>query len=130
MPAVLPDGSVACGCSANMRWYQYAAGQRFGKHIDESNEDETGAHSEYTLLLYLNGGNTDVQDAENGALSLTGGETVFYKGSYGNGIAAKVAPLEGLCIIHGHGSRCFTHEGAPVISGLKYVLRTDVMYRR
>jgi hypothetical protein len=58
-------GQRAVGCSPNLRMYRYVPGQRFGKHIDESNYDEgLDADSEFTLLLYLN---------EDG---LEGGETV------------------------------------------------------
>ena len=37
-------------------------------------------------------------------------------------------PTRGICLFHGHGDECMTHEGAGVEDGVKYVLRTDVVY--
>ncbi|CAM9912972.1 unnamed protein product, partial [Ascophyllum nodosum] len=131
------DGRSAAGCNANIRLYRYNVGQRFGKHVDESVEDENGRVSYWTVLIYLNGGEegsvaTGGRDTESGADEalepLRGGETVFYKGNYGGKIAASFAPAMGACLIHGHGQRCLLHEGAVVTSGTKYLLRTDVMY--
>lgn len=52
--------------------YRYSKGQRFGRHIDESNELGGGTYTQYTLLIYLS--------------SCGGGETVFYgAGSTGGG---------------------------------------------
>lgn len=47
---------------------RYAAGQHFGKHVDDSVEASPGRWTKYTLLIYLS-------DAANG---LTGGETAFF----------------------------------------------------
>lgn len=76
------------GCNANIRIYRYCVGQRFGKHIDESVEDENGCVSNWTVLIYLNGGTAEgLPQAGGGAggssgegeEALRGGETVFYK---------------------------------------------------
>lgn len=88
-------------CNSNIRIYRYAVGQRFGKHIDESVDDENGLTSQWTVLIYLNGegegsgaaaagasgskkkGRSDGGGAFAGAgeegAPLRGGETVFYK---------------------------------------------------
>lgn len=50
------------------------------------------------------------------------------KGNYGGKIAASFSPKQGACLVHGHGRQCLLHEGAAVTSGVKYLLRTDVMY--
>jgi prolyl 4-hydroxylase len=48
-----------------------------------------------------------------------GGETKFNKCS--------IEPATGKALIFRHE---LLHEGCPVITGIKYVLRTDIMYRR
>ena len=68
-----------------------------------------------TVLLYLN---------DEG---LTGGETVFYADD--NTEAFRFAPRAGAALLHAHGMRCLTHEGAEVTSGFKYLLRSDVAYK-
>lgn len=97
--------SVAIGMNELFRYYKYEAGQKFKKHIDESfirNEKEA---SYYTFMVYLN----DEYD---------GGETVF------DDVAIKGE--QGMALIFLHS---LPHEGAEVTKGVKYVLRTDIMYR-
>ena len=58
-----------------------------------------------------------------------GGETVFY-GPRGREVA-RVAPRAGMALLHRHGeAHCLEHEGAAVEAGLKYVLRSDVVFGR
>ncbi|KAL2920579.1 hypothetical protein RDABS01_012070 [Bienertia sinuspersici] len=122
-------GKVAVGLNPNIRFYRYKVGQRFGRHIDESNDLGDGKHTHYTLLIYLSGspqskgknvkslGDTD---------PLVGGETVFY-GSR-NSVVAEVAPAEGMALVHIHGSKCMLHEARNVTKGVKYVFRSDVVF--
>jgi hypothetical protein len=44
-------------------------------------------------------------------------------------VAAECLPEAGTALLHRHGERCMLHAGAPVLSGAKYLLRTDVAYR-
>lgn len=93
------------GFNEMFRIYKYSPGQRFKMHRDGSyirNEDEK---SFYTFLIYLN------DDFE-------GGETEF-EGLF------TVSPKKGSALVFHHPLR---HEGKTLISGLKYVLRTDIMY--
>ena len=115
------DGRAAVGCNPRIRVYRYRVGQQFSAHIDGSVAEADGSHSAHTMLVYLNGGGAD---------ELRGGETVFYKGTgKKQKEALRVTPLRGLCLLHGHGHRCLLHAGAEVKRGVKYLLRTDVMYR-
>lgn len=42
--------------NSNIRLYRYTEGEHFGPHYDDSVKDpETGAQSEWTLLIYLTG---------------------------------------------------------------------------
>lgn len=78
-------------------YFRYKVGQRFGRHIDESNDLGDGKRTRYTLLVYLSGGPGEVKSkAKNDSSKptdssvdrLVGGETVFY-GSR-NSIVAEV----------------------------------------
>lgn len=81
---------------------------------------EDGLQSEYTVLVYLNGGDADYL--------LEGGETVFYDGPNESTVACSFSPRCGWGLFHGHGGQCLLHEGAVVRNGVKYVLRTDVLF--
>lgn len=116
---MLPNG-VANGrpvaCHSKIRVYRYERGQRFGMHVDQSDELNDGTSTGATVLIYLN---------DEG---LQGGETVFYKDHDGKRVAVKFKPKRGALLFHGHGSRCLTHEASEVVRGAKYVLRTDVVF--
>ncbi len=95
------------GFNEMFRIYKYTEGQLFRMHRDgsyERNEDEV---SFYTFLIYLN------DDFE-------GGETEFEN-------LFTVTPKKGSALVFYHPLR---HEGKTLINGLKYVLRTDVMYSK
>jgi hypothetical protein len=125
-----PSGTSrrAVGCSPRIRVYRYVRGQRFGQHVDGSRDEPTlGGRTHFTVLVYLNGGERDPAEKQ-----VKGGETMFWKDRNGNPttMALAVPPTRGLCLFHGHGEECMIHEGAPVENGVKYVLRTDVVYEK
>lgn len=62
--------------------------------------------SERTFMIYLND-------------DFTGGQTAFYE------FDVDVAPRLGMALVFQHR---LLHEGCTVRSGVKYVLRSDVMY--
>lgn len=95
------------GFNEMFRIYKYSTGQRFKMHRDGSYLRNEHEKSFYTFLIYLN------DDFE-------GGETEF-EGLF------TVAPKKGSALVFHHPLR---HEGKTLISGLKYVLRTDIMYTR
>lgn len=92
--------------------YRYSPGQRFGRHVDDSNDLPGGRFTQYTLLIYLS--------------ACGGGETVFYRR---NRRVVSVAPAPGLALLHKHGDCCLEHEAAAVTAGCKYVLRSDVVFQ-
>ncbi len=100
------DASEACGLNEQFRFYRYANAQRFKRHIDGRFKRNATEESRITFMIYLNEG-------------YTGGETTFDE--------VTIHPSTGtaLCFIHE-----LKHEGCPVLSGTKYVLRSDVMYRQ
>lgn len=96
----------AIGLNERFRFYKYEPGQAFTQHFDGAYKRENGERSEYTFLIYLN------DDFE-------GGQTTFF------GPHFQVPPRAGSLLLFRHRQ---LHEGATVESGIKYVLRTDVMY--
>ncbi len=101
----LPHAALV-GLNERFRFYRYRPGQRFRHHTDGVYVADNGDFSQFTLLVYLN------DDFE-------GGETAFTR--------LAVKPERGAALVFHHQVE---HAGAEVLSGAKYVLRTDVMYRR
>jgi hypothetical protein len=150
------DGLSPIGCSTNIRFYKYNKGDVFGPHIDESNLVDGGI-TKFTLLIYLTSSYPEVTNlltvdkpskgnkkkiiasSSSAASSLSstqegekliGGETVFYSDHRArrDDVFAVITPREGRLVLHGHGDRCRTHESRIIKNGVKYVLRTDVIY--
>jgi hypothetical protein len=119
--------------SINPRWRFFRYGQEcvYRPHIDGSwpesrmNEqgeyecDESGQTKSYfTFLIYLS------DDFE-------GGETRYYFASPGgNGMTARgVIPQKGAVVVFPQANTAsYIHEGSAVTKGIKYVVRTDVLY--
>ncbi|KAJ7740737.1 hypothetical protein DFH07DRAFT_838950 [Mycena maculata] len=105
--------------NSNIRVYKYTPLQHFGPHYDDDCRDAmTRAKSEWTLLLYLTGYEDGVE----------GGETLFYQDGKGGKEVIKAPLTRGTALLHRHGQECMLHEGSPVLRGVKYVLRSDVMF--
>jgi predicted 2-oxoglutarate/Fe(II)-dependent dioxygenase YbiX len=97
-------GRQAIGLNERFRVYRYAPGQQFKGHIDGTFARANGEISQLTCMIYLNDG-------------FSGGETAFS--------SIVVKPTSGLALIFHHN---LFHEGRSVADGLKYVLRSDVMF--
>jgi prolyl 4-hydroxylase len=105
VPAVL-DGCQVIGLNERFRYYRYKPGQKFALHRDGAFLRQNGEKSRLTCILYLND-------------DFSGGETAVKD--------RLVHPRQGMALIFRHE---FLHEGRPVLEGIKFVLRTDVMYDR
>lgn len=100
----------------NIRIYAYSPGQLFKQHYDDEIIDPgSGLKSEWTLLIYLTGIEDGVQ----------GGETAF-RSKEGKEIVVHLN--RGTALLHRHGRDCLLHEGKEVSSGIKWVLRSDVLF--
>ena len=99
------------GLNERFRFYRYDPGQRFAPHLDGYFERANGDRSHLTFMIYLND-------------DFAGGETRFYSGDTTQP-RATVRAERGMALVFAH---LQLHEGAAVVSGRKYVLRTDVMY--
>lgn len=94
-----------------VRYYKYLPGQRFLGHRD-GNETQGNFKSRLSFLVYLNAG-------------YTGGETRF-KPHRKDAPQPEVTitPRVGQALLFEHHH---WHEGARVLSGVKYVLRSDIL---
>ena len=106
------NGKVYNGVSDVFRVYKYLPEQFFKPHKDNSIETAKG-ETQITVLIYLN--NCD------------GGHTVLYPyGEQQEWAKNSVAPSIGKVLLFEQG---ILHSGEPVLSGCKYVLRTDLFYK-
>lgn len=102
------DGWVASGLNEKFRLYRYKDGQQFKVHPDGSFKRNENEHSKITVIFYLNEG-------------FSGGETEFVTPH------EIIEPMGGTMLLFEHKQ---LHKGNPVTDGVKYVLRTDVMYKK
>lgn len=115
LPDVYKDLWHLKGLNDRLRFYRYSEGQIFKIHFDAPFERNENEKSFLTLIFYLND-------------SFEGGETAFfhYRGSADKALVKyKCFPKQGKALIFDHKQ---LHEGSEVTEGMKYVLRTDVMY--
>jgi predicted 2-oxoglutarate/Fe(II)-dependent dioxygenase YbiX len=105
LPIVCKTSPV--GANERFRAYRYEPGQRFAPHLDGCFKRNAHERSELTLMVYLNDG-------------FGGGATRFLD------YEIDVVPKTGMALLFQHR---ILHEGCPVTSGVKYVLRSDIMYR-
>jgi prolyl 4-hydroxylase len=95
------------GLNPRLRMYRYRAGQRFAPHMDHWYQPDPRTVSLHTVLVYFN------EDFD-------GGETRFTEQ-----VDTSIVPEAGMVLIFQHKLR---HEGCAVTRGVKYALRTDVLY--
>lgn len=96
----------AHGLNEMFRIYRYTKGQQFKMHRDGSYRRNDKECSFFSFLIYLN------DDFE-------GGETEFRN-------LFTVSPKKGMALVFYHRR---LHEGKTLLDGVKYVLRTDIMYK-
>ncbi len=95
------------GVNERLRFYRYRLGQRFAPHMDHWHRSNDRQITLHTVLVYFN------DDFE-------GGETRFMEQ-----IECVVRPKRGMVAIFQHKIR---HEGCEVRRGIKYAMRSDVIY--
>ncbi|MFL6658777.1 MAG: 2OG-Fe(II) oxygenase [Massilia sp.] len=100
------DGWALHGFNERLRFYRYGPGEYFKWHKDGTYVAAPGVESRLTFMIYLNVG-------------FEGGDTQFRWD--------RVQPDEGRVLVFPHRQ---SHQGAELMAGTKYVLRTDVMYRQ
>jgi len=95
-----------CGLNEQLKIYKYSVGQQFKMHKDVPYVRNDNERSFLTMLIYLN------EDYR-------GGETFFLDGN--------VNPCVGKCLVF---KQNMLHAGLLVTEGVKYAIRTDVMYKK
>lgn len=106
------------GLNSRFRFCKYIGGQGhyFGAHTDGMYTADLDHRSLFTCMFYLNGGD-----------DFKGGLTNFIDHNTRK-VTYSVKPFPGLCVIFRQVDIRTYHEGTKVTSGLKYIMRTDVMY--
>ncbi|MCB0709726.1 MAG: 2OG-Fe(II) oxygenase [Chitinophagaceae bacterium] len=97
------DSVTPIGINTWFRFYKYLPGQEFKRHKDCSFHKDEFERSYYSLLIYLND-------------NFEGGETIFDE--------IVLQPKRGTAVIFPHH---LMHSGSKIISGVKYILRADIM---
>ena len=121
--------SVQCGLnflSLNLRETPLSTLDDDDNVVNIASEPPVKTRTTWTLLLYLTGAST----------GCVGGETVFHLDSdqlhpsrgHGKGESQvlSVAPEVGMALLHKHGNDCLLHEGRKVVSGEKWIIRSDL----
>lgn len=106
VPAVLAGCDVV-SANERLRCYRYERGQRFAPHYDGAFVRDANEMSRLTFMVYLND-------------DFVGGTTNFLD------LEQCIEPRAGTALFFQHR---LLHEGSEVTEGVKYVLRSDVMYR-
>lgn len=116
LPEQLSDGSSLVGINERLRFLCYTPGQSFAPHCDgryrrPQGHERAGDVSRITIQLYLH----DIPES-------FGGATTFFPGEHRS---VKHQPEAGSVLLF---TQDLLHEGTLVTEGIKYTLRTEVMY--
>ncbi|GAM27865.1 hypothetical protein SAMD00019534_110410, partial [Acytostelium subglobosum LB1] len=95
------------------RLCKYNLGGAFAPHLDGNFVRDSDNRSYLTFMIYLSEG-------------IDGGATRFLE-QHSHKVVASVQPKVGSVLVFQHD---MWHDGETVNAGLKYIMRTDVMYRR
>lgn len=101
------NGERLVGGNPRLRVYRYESGEHHSPHWDTVVELPDRIASRITLVFYLNDG-------------FTGGETEFPE------LGRRVVPRRGTALLFQHR---VLHSALGVTSGVKYALRTDILFR-
>ncbi|MDC3979984.1 2OG-Fe(II) oxygenase [Polyangium jinanense] len=118
------EASPLVGLNDRFRVYRYEVGQRFSPHLDVRTAVPRG-ETRASLMIYLNEG-------------FEGGSTRFFEEKdkksrrgegrgrkFNNRVRFAVRPAPGSVVVFDH---LLLHEGAEVTAGVKYAVRSDLIY--
>ena len=107
-------GGVLVGINPRLRCCRYRPGQMFSRHLDGVHHRSDTVRSALTFMIYLND-----------ASAFSGGDTRFFADRTSAVVTRRVTPRAGSVAIFDHD---LWHDGARVTSGVKYILRSDLLY--
>lgn len=121
LPAEQDDEWQLQGINERLRLCKYRENQQFRVHQDGVHHRGPDYRSMLTFMVYLTDGS-----------EFDGGDTLFYAAGPSQGeserqVIARVRPAAGSLILFDHG---IWHAGAVVTRGTKYILRSDLLFRR
>jgi len=116
------------GLNERFRWCKYVEGQSFKNiHCDKRvSLHQQERYSFFTVNIYLNAHGSDYN----------GGRTIFYDQTGFNGKNPEYEESSSFCaqtgdvMVFNHFPQRYPHCGEMLSSGTKYLLRSDVMYKR
>lgn len=107
------------GVNQRLGFLRYQTDEHYGRHVDVPYEDETlGVQSFLTCQLYLN------QDFQGGCTRFMQEKGFKY---IQDRSFMDIVPETGSVLLFEHE---LVHEGMAVVSGIKYSVRADVLYRK
>jgi len=115
------------GLNECWRLCRYRPGGHFGPHFDGYFIRNSNQRSMKTFMLYLN------SDFEGGTTNFLANTQGLFKDESGifcaqaENILHKIKPEPGMALVFNH---MILHEGERVQSGLKYIMRSDILYER
>ena len=106
----------AVGLNSRFRFSKYFQGERFDTHKDSMVEFDCDKCTLLTVNMYLN----ELTQEQNG-------RTRFFLERHGEPVCTAGGPAGSAVIFK---QRQALHDGEPLVSGLKYLMRTDVIYTK
>lgn len=115
MPKTINKSWKLCGLNECFRMSKYHAGDQFMKHVDDFHKINNFKQSFFTINIYLND-------------NYNGGHTRFYNN---NGkLVASIKAKQGDCLIFLQPLLAnLQHDGEVVLDGIKYLMRSDIIYK-
>ena len=107
-------GGRLVGINSRLRCCRYRPGQSFSRHLDGVHHRSETVRSALTFMIYLND-----------AAAFSGGDTRFFASRTSEEVTRRVTPAAGTLIVFDHD---LWHDGAVVTDGVKYILRSDLLY--
>lgn len=118
------EGAQVRGLNDRLRVYRYVKGQRFSPHVDVRTEVPLG-QTRASVVIYLSdefeGGETRIFELKSKAARR--GEGRGRK--FDNRVRFALRPPIGSVVVFDH---LLLHEGAEVLAGTKYAVRSDLVY--